>query len=189
MKTDLVPYRITICGLAELCGHSQAGITHVVTILDPEWPDPADFATYAPHRREVWRFHDIIGEQPGMVHPEPAHVEAILELGERLRAEPVDHLLVHCHMGVSRSTATAAILLAQHNPGREAEVFAHVGAIRRQAWPNSRMVRFADELLGRGGALVGAMQDLYHRTARINPELLNYLKQSERRVEVPEAFR
>ena len=40
-STPLLPYRITICGLSELAGHAACGITHVVSILDPAWPDPA----------------------------------------------------------------------------------------------------------------------------------------------------
>ena len=32
--------RITICGIPELGAHCAAGITHVLSILDPGWPDP-----------------------------------------------------------------------------------------------------------------------------------------------------
>jgi predicted protein tyrosine phosphatase len=65
---------------------------------------------------------------------------------------------VHCHAGVSRSTAAAAILLAQRNPGEEAAAFRHVARIRPGAWPNRRMVEIADRLLQRDGRLIDGLR-------------------------------
>ncbi len=90
-------------------------------------------------------------------------MEQILGVGRELaRSAGGGHVLVHCHAGVSRSTAATAILLAQDNPGREAEAFAAVARLRPGAWPNARMVDFADDLLERDGRLragLRAMQD------------------------------
>ncbi|MBC7907545.1 MAG: protein-tyrosine-phosphatase [Rhodospirillaceae bacterium] len=188
MPMNLVPYRITICGLAELCRHNDAGITHVLTILDPDWPDPNDFRAYAPHRRTVWRFHDVISEQAGMVVPQAAHVAEILEFGRKAQDEPMDHLLVHCHMGISRSTATAIILMAQFNQGREGEAFDHLWNIRPRSWPNSRMLGLADSALGRRGRLVEAMREHHTRVARTYPDLAAALSMGERAGEVPHDF-
>ena len=64
------------------------------------------------------------------------------------------HLLVHCHAGISRSTAAMATLLARHTPvGEEDGIFQRIREIRPIAWPNSRMIGFADDILGRGGRL------------------------------------
>jgi predicted protein tyrosine phosphatase len=183
--SPLVPYRITICGLKELCLHGSSGVSHVLTILDPEYPDPDDFAAYPPHRRHVWRFHDVINPGDGLIHPVDSHVRAILEFGEAVRAERVDHVLVHCHMGVSRSTATAAILLAQFNPGREDEAFAHIREIRPQSWPNSLMIALADTLLGRDGAFSKALDRHIYAVAHAYPEKARLLLGSERDHEVP----
>ena len=76
--------------------------------------------------------------------PSPAHMETILDFGRAFRSrKDVDapsHLLVHCHMGVSRSTAAMMALMAQADPGESAEaLFARLLSIRPQAWPNSRM--------------------------------------------------
>lgn len=185
MKTDLVPFRITICGLSELCHHGAAGVSHVLTILDPGWPDPPDFAAWAPHRRTIWRFHDIIGEAEELAAPQAADVEKVLEFGRAARRDRVDHLLVHCHMGISRSTAAASILLAQHQPGRERDAFDHLWQIRPKSWPNSRMVRIADALLGRQGALVAAMQAHHARVARAYPDFAGSLRGGERECELP----
>lgn len=186
MPPVLLPHPITICGLSELGEHEAAGISHVVTIIDPDFPDPEDFQRYAPHRRALWRFHDIVNEAKGMRAPSRDDVAAILEYGRRLRDEAVDHLLVHCHMGISRSTATVAILLAQHHLGRERDAFRAIRAIRPHSWPNSRMIGFADELLERGGALVKAMREHHVAMARAYPDLAALLKQSERAAEVPD---
>lgn len=183
----LVPYRITICGLDELCRHCGSGVTHVLTILDPDWPDPEDFDTYTPHHRTVWRFHDIVTERADMIVPRDSDVAAILAFGDRAAAEAIDHLLVHCHMGVSRSTATAAILMAQHHPGREDEAFVELARIRPRSWPNSRMIALADHALGRDGRLTGAMRAHHAQVARAFPDFAALLRQGERSHEVPPA--
>jgi len=185
IHTPLVPYDITICGLTELCQFNQSGVTHVLSILDPDWPDPEDFRQYGPHQRVLWRFHDIVNEQDGMLAPTENSVRDLLDLGEKLRGETVDHLLIHCHMGISRSTAAAITLMVQHNPGRERDAFTHLRRIRPRTWPNSRMIRFADDMLGRGGALVKAASDHYAEIAKGYPDLAKYLRTTERAPEVP----
>lgn len=184
MAYSLVPYRITICGLNELCLHASARVTHVLTILDPDHPDPADFAAWTAHSRTTWRFHDTIRVRDDMAHPTEATIQAILDFGAA-KDPSVEHLLVHCHMGISRSTACAAILMVQHNPGRERDAFRHIRAIRPMSWPNSRMIALADEALGRTGALVAAMREHHAAVARAHPELARMLLAGERAHEVP----
>ena len=139
---------LTICGLDELPGHETGGVTHVLSVLDPEWPEIESFSRFGPHHRTTLYFHDIIEPLPGKIAPEPADVDAIVRFGEdvaREYGEAADaHLLVHCHMGISRSTAAME---------SEARLFERLRQIRPQAWPNSRMIAFADEALGRKGGL------------------------------------
>ena len=89
--------RLTICGIEELDGHGTAQVTHVLSILDPDYPDPRAFAAYDPHHRLTMRFHDIIGPWPGWQAPEREDVEALIEFGEELdgAGENLRHLLVH----------------------------------------------------------------------------------------------
>ena len=64
----------------------------------------------------------------------------------------MDRLLVHCHAGVSRSTASAVLLLAQRDPARDpGDIVDEVVRRRPQAWPNLRIVEIGDRLLGRRG--------------------------------------
>ena len=146
-------FRVTICGLSELPLHYGAGVTHILSILDPEAPDPEPI--YPPAEGLVLRFHDVDVPVAGAIAPDRAHVEALLAFGRRLPDDA--HLLVHCHAGISRSTAAAAALLLQAHPETdEEELIARIAALRPQAWPNLRMMAFADALLGRRGRLLEA---------------------------------
>ena len=185
---------LTICGLEELSHHSARGVTHVLSILDPDWAEPTDFGTYAPHHRTTLRFHDAIEPAPNTMLPRCDHVEEILRFGGFLtkkadRAEDA-HLLVHCHMGISRSTAAMAILMAQSNPHEtEEKIFAQLLSLRPQAWPNSLMVEFADTLLGRQGRLLSALADLYAQQLAKRPETEHFMRTHGRSREVDLARR
>src|SRR5690348_633064 len=108
-----VGFDITVCGIAELAGHGTAGVTHVLSILDPGSPAPAAFDGFGEHERLDLRFHDIVDELPGMRLAQPEDVTALLRFGRDLMRVPKAHLLVHCQMGISRSTASMALILAQ----------------------------------------------------------------------------
>jgi predicted protein tyrosine phosphatase len=174
--------------LQELCTFQDAAVTHVLSILDPSYPDPGDFAAYRPHRRLTLRFDDIIEPLPGMLLPQERHMEELLDFGRGLAAadgDPLGHLLVHCHAGISRSTASMATLLAEARPDtNEDTVFAHIREIRPQAWPNSRMIAMADHLLGRGGRLTAALRRHYGHQIRQRPDLVDLIKRSGREREV-----
>jgi predicted protein tyrosine phosphatase len=177
---------LTICGLEELTLHGERGVTHVLSILDPQHPDPEAFLSYGQHHRAVLRFHDAIEPGPGIALPEREHVEAILEFGRSLSHPSASgHLLVHCHAGISRSTAAMAMMMAQREPGRdEGELFESLVEIRPKAWPNSRMVAFADELLGRGGRFTQALGPLYRRQLEAYPHIRDFMLANARGHEV-----
>lgn len=166
---------LTICGLSELDHHRTRGVTHVLSILDPDWPEPEPFRAYDPHHRTTLNFHDVIEPGPGLILPRREHVERIVAFGKRLNGDATEHreghLLVHCHMGISRSTAAMATLLAQADPQEDEDaMFARIVEIRPQAWPNSVMIGFADELLDRHGRLTAALARLYARQLARRPE-------------------
>ena len=163
VPSGIADFGLTICGLDELRAHAKTPVTHVLSILDPETPMPRAFESYAALRRHwVLRFHDVSAPIGDAQAPEQADVEQILAFAAELQAGagPGAHLLVHCHAGVSRSTAAAAILLAQRNPGKEAEAFRHVARIRPGAWPNRRMVEIADRLMHREGRLIEGLRTM-----------------------------
>jgi len=183
-------FRVTICGIPELGEHCAVGVTHVLSILDPEHPEPAAFGEFAPHRRLGLRFHDIIEPTPGQLAPTRADVEQLLAFGSELGGGPGEgHLLVHCHAGVSRSTAAATLILAQAHPELPAaEAFGWVVQLRPRAWPNLRILEFGDALLGRNGEIIAAAARVYRGVLEREPGLEELMIDGGRGREVMAAF-
>lgn len=185
---------LTVCGLEELDSHRDARITHILSILDPGIPDPASFDAYDRHHRTTLRFHDIIVPAAGMILPEREHVEEIVAFGEELVDDLEEgregHLLVHCHMGISRSTAAMTMMLALARPDEpEDALMERLFAIRPHAWPNARMIGFADDILGRGGRLSAAVSRLHARQIAAKPRLADVFRELGRADEVDRALR
>jgi predicted protein tyrosine phosphatase len=103
-------------------------------------------------------------------------------------AEPGEkRLLVHCHAGVSRSTASTVLLLAQAAPDRPEEaIMAAVARHREKAWPNLRMIEIGDALLGRNGSLIRAVRARHREVALRLPHLVQYMAGVGREREVAE---
>ena len=176
---------LTVCGLDDLEAHADRGVTHVLSILDPEREDHPAFARYGDPRRLTLRFHDEIEPGPGVVLPEREDVEAILAWGGEAFAAGDGHMLVHCHMGISRSTAAMTMLLAQAHPDdSEAEIVERVRVIRPIAWPNLRMTEMADAILGRAGRLTAAAATLYAGNLARRPDLAEVMTRLNRSREV-----
>lgn len=183
----MLPYRVSIAGISELDTYAGNGVSHVISFLDPDWPKPESLGRIGHRAWYEFRVHDVIHERDDIVAPSVDHVRTLLEIGESMHDDGAEHLLVHCHMGMSRSTAAALILKAQFNPGREREAVRALLDVRSPAWPNSRMLRIADGLLQRDGALIDAGRDLYTEIARDYPHVAEMISQTERASEVPDA--
>jgi predicted protein tyrosine phosphatase len=176
---------LTVCGIDELSAQRALAVTHVLSVLDPDRPKIDTFQTYGQHHRKTLRFHDIIDPQEGKILPTPEHMAAILRFGSDLVSSSTDredgHLLVHCHRGVSRSTAAMLSLLAQVYPnGNEDQLFTRLRQIRPQAWPNSLMIRYADDLLGREGRLVMALRRHYNHQIKYDPNFVDWMRRHGR---------
>ena len=192
MADDFAPFPMTVCGIPEIADHSARGVSHVVSILDPAAPEPPAFGAFGEHQRLELRFDDIIEELPGQVAPNRTHVEQILAFGRGIKGDrlPPPHLLVHCHMGISRSTAALTLLVAQACPARSAtEILEEILRIRERAWPNLRMVELGDALLGRNGEIVDAVAEVYKAQLRHRPHLEQYFREGGRTREIEHALR
>ena len=78
-----------------------------------------------------------------------------------------------------------AMILAQAFPHDKEDVIVdRLMRIRPQSWPNSRMIAFADELLGRDGRLNVALARIYARHLAKRPELAEIMRQGNRGKEV-----
>ena len=102
LERGLLPYRLSICGVAEL--HQYAGrISHILGILDPGSLGPEYRLHHPKAECREFRFYDIVMPEPDKKLPSERDVASILKVGEQLSQMKVEHLLVHCFAGISRS--------------------------------------------------------------------------------------
>ena len=181
----LLNHKVTICGIPELPQHCSIGITHVLSIIDTHEPRPRALDSYSGVDHELIRFDDVVAEYPGFEACTPAHIEKLLAFGEKVHAHPQGHVLVHCHAGISRSTAAAAILMTQHAPGHEEAAFLKLLNLRKHGWPNTRMVEFADQMLKRDGAMLRALVAYRRALLQAKPHLSEVVRNIGRGHELP----
>ena len=147
-------YEISVCSFRELPEQVRRWkATHLLSLVDT-----GDFR--AP-RSVAWTrlpCEDIeVMSNPRAPSSDVAQV--ILALGAAM--PDGGRLLIHCEAGVSRSGATALMLLAQElGASAAAEALA---TIRPMAYPNALMVHHADVLLGLGGALLATLPEIRRR--------------------------
>ena len=132
----------------------------VLTIEDPSAPRVVRFHSTPHPDHLVLRFEDVDHPHDDIALPSPLHVEQALEFGRR----HVDgDLLIHCKVGVARSTAIGLGIIADRlGVGREDEAVQELLRIRPESVPNLLILGFMDDELGRNGALV----DAWHKVER-----------------------
>ena len=105
----------------------------------------------------VLRFEDLDEDLDGYKTASVEQVQRILDFG---RSHQEGKMLIHCEAGISRSTAAALAILAERfGPGFEAEALSELLRIKADAVPNLLVVRHADLILGRNGALVRVVSE------------------------------
>jgi predicted protein tyrosine phosphatase len=181
----LPSHKVTICGIPELQQHCSTGVSHVLSIIDSHEPRPAALDDFFEIDHALIRFDDVVAEYPGFEACTARHIAQVLEFGERVHATAGSHVLVHCHAGVSRSTAAAAILMCQHAPGQEEAAFLKLLELRKHGWPNTRMVEFADTLLKRDGAMLRGLIAYRRALLEAKPHLSEIIRNIGRGHELP----
>ena len=148
---------IHVCSLARLHETvASTGARHVVSLLAREdhiaRPD-----AIAPENHLWLQLHDIATPLDGYVVPEREHIERLISFVRRWPRETP--LVMHCFAGVSRSTAAAFVSVCALDARNEERAVAI--ALRRAsptAQPNPRIVALADDLLGRRGRMIKAVE-------------------------------
>jgi predicted protein tyrosine phosphatase len=130
--------------------------SHLVSLLSPEHmiETPAGFPAAAHLKLGI---NDIADPTAGPAPPARLHVDALLEFSRSWDgSRPI---LIHCWAGISRSMASAFTILCDRlGPGCEAEIAIAMRRRAPHAQPNRLLVRHADEALGRGGAMLAAVE-------------------------------
>jgi predicted protein tyrosine phosphatase len=149
--------RIYVCPLscvAQTVAGAKAG--RLITLINAATPVERP-AVIAPERHLFLALNDISEPIDGLITPQVEHVQRLLDFViDWDREQPV---VIHCFAGISRSTAAAFIAvcaLARHRD--ELEVARALRAASVYAYPNRLLVRLGDELLGRQGRMVEAVE-------------------------------
>jgi predicted protein tyrosine phosphatase len=148
---------IHVCSLARLHATvEETGARRVVTLMrDVELVRRPPTIADADHLR--LRLDDISEPIDGYTVPAEEHITELLTFVRRWdRAAP---LVMHCYAGVSRSTAGAFVSVCALNPKRaEADIARDIRRLSPTATPNIRIVALADQMLGRDGRMVAAIE-------------------------------
>jgi hypothetical protein len=79
---------LTVCGIEELPGHQARNVTHVLSLLDPDWPEIETFRAFGEHHRTTLKFHDGSRRRFAPPHHEVLVLQAAAQGG--LGQGPVD---------------------------------------------------------------------------------------------------
>jgi predicted protein tyrosine phosphatase len=136
----------------------EHGVGHVVTLLAPDTPHPPPQGILRDRHLRLY-FHDIVQDMEGHVAPRAADAEKLIGfLDSWDRDRP---MLIHCWAGISRSTAAAFTALCMFRPQADEEEIAwELRDASPSATPNRLIVSLADDVLGRGGRMVRAIEKI-----------------------------
>jgi predicted protein tyrosine phosphatase len=148
---------IIVCGLN--AAQSQIdlyGAKSVISILGPETPH-REFNGVAQHLRLT--FNDVNAVTPGLMAPQLRDAEKLVTFIKDWKQETP--LLIHCWMGISRSTASAFAALCILRPELDEMVLAQeLRAASPSATPNRMITIQVDELLKRQGCMLRAVESI-----------------------------
>ena len=145
-----------VCSLSRLAETVAAvGASHLATLINAGTPVERP-ASIAPENHLFLGFNDIVEPMAGMIPVGASEIERLFDFVDRWdRARP---MVVHCWAGISRSTAGAFVAACRLMPERaEADIARELRLKSPSATPNLRLVRLADEMMGREGRMVAAI--------------------------------
>jgi predicted protein tyrosine phosphatase len=165
MSLDLIKERFRVSCLPKASDvAAEWRATHVISLIDPGIEDH-----HVPVIKGAQHIVARLRDQENML--DTGHFpDLVHSLFEQVRpaVEKVDsRILVHCHAGISRSTAFAYSMIAHSaGAGRESEAFDAFLSIVHKPWPNRRIVEILDDRWGRNGALLAPLDRMRERYPR-----------------------
>lgn len=160
---------LSVMGLEEISSVLLESVTHAVSLVDPGQPLPETLDVVAAEQRMVVYAHDALDGAEDRKVPSYEDAVALCHFADALNVRPHAHLLVHCHMGRSRSPAAAAIMLLRLGGLSPREALRRVRAVRDPIWPNATLLAHGDRLLGLGGTLIAACEEVYRDVMEKHP--------------------
>jgi predicted protein tyrosine phosphatase len=170
---------VVICGALDAAASldnvtTRMQVDGVLSISDPHHyrnavrPPDAILDLFAPNTL-LLNFRDTFRERDG--GPTEEDAQRVLEWGARMRPhfnnpQHPRKVLIHCYMGISRSTAAAYICFCQvlgrgaeqqaleMTRNSSAELCLYESGIK----PNELLVEHADKILGRNGRMIAALE-------------------------------
>ena len=139
-------FPIHICSL-EVARETDISIYDgIITIEDGTIEDPFRIE-HGPPEQLILRFDDISGPHPKWVEPQEFHIEKALAFADKIGD---GELPIHCHAGISRSSAIALAIIAKGlGEGNEVKALKTLEKINPDARPDRLMVWMTDEILTR----------------------------------------
>jgi predicted protein tyrosine phosphatase len=98
---------------------------------------------------------DISEPREGFILPQKHHAQALLDFTDDW--DTSKPLLVHCHMGISRSTSTSLGVAAKFDPDNIESIIDNLKEIAPHASPNKIMTQYYDEILGLNNRLFSSL--------------------------------
>lgn len=150
---------LVVCSLSRLAQTAEAfKAREMITLLSAQ-NDVQRPVGILPDRHLFLDMNDISTVTEGLRAPEDHHINRLIEFAAGWdRSAP---LLVHCWMGISRSTAAAYIIASALNPGAdEVDLAKELRRRSPSATPNARMVALADAHLERNGRMISAINHI-----------------------------
>ncbi len=156
-QLDYEPGTVMVLGLSQARKRKRQ-FDAVITLEDPACR-PASRLRFHRHPSPahlVLAFEDVDDDSLGIRVATPEQVAEALEFATRYTEAA---LLVHCFHGVGRSAAIALAIIADRlGAGQEPAAISKLLTIQPDATPNLVVVGHADQILGRQGGLIAAVE-------------------------------
>lgn len=150
---------LAVCSLSRLAETARVqNAEEMITLLSSQ--NEIDLPSGIRRDRHLFLdMNDISIATEGLRAPHEQHIEQLIDFARNWdRSAP---LLIHCWMGISRSTAAAYIIASALNPGtREMGLALELRRRSPSATPNAHMIALADALLARKGRMIAAIDHI-----------------------------
>ena len=148
---------LIVCGLAEVPAIIAARApSHMITLLDAASMIETPAGLPPAHHLRL-SVNDIAQPTEGLILPSADLVHQLLAFGRAWDASAP--MIVHCWAGISRSSASAFILACDRNPDADERLIAmRMRRAAKHAYPNRKIIALADDILGRRGRMVDAVE-------------------------------